>query len=395
VRFDRGKIAVEDARDGNPELRVSGPDAKWNLLLASVPPPHHQDVLMASNFGPEVTFEGDRTSRLFPFYPTLQRFFEIMREVRHGEAPDVQTVMSDVPRDADDIVGRYLYLTIDEVQYRVFYEEAGEGIPILCHHTGGADSRQYRHFLQDADFRRRFRMIAFDLPYHGRSLPPVGKAWWAEEYRLTLDFLRKFVVGFSRALSLDRPVFLGCSLGGYLAADLAYYDPQEFRAVIAMNTGVYAGRETVDEESLESWRHPRIYSDWKGAAMRGVMSPSSPEALRREIAWIYAQGAPPVFPGDINYAQVEHDLRGKLGEIDTARCAVYVLAGEYDPSTLSPKGSKGVADGIAGATYTVVPGVGHFIMSENPERFKEYITPVLDDIAAKGPAPECRSASKA
>ena len=32
---------------------------------------------------------------------------------------------------------------------------------------------------------RDFRVIAYDLPYHGKSLPPEGKAWWAEEYRLT------------------------------------------------------------------------------------------------------------------------------------------------------------------------------------------------------------------
>ena len=45
----------------------------------------------------------------------------------------------------DDIIGRYIYLTIDDIEYRVFYEEAGQGIPLLLGHTAGSDGRQYRH----------------------------------------------------------------------------------------------------------------------------------------------------------------------------------------------------------------------------------------------------------
>lgn len=29
----------------------------------------------------------------------------------------------------DPITGRYIYLTIDGIEYRVYYEEAGQGIP--------------------------------------------------------------------------------------------------------------------------------------------------------------------------------------------------------------------------------------------------------------------------
>ena len=65
---------------------------------------------------------------------------------------------------------------IDGVDYRIFFEEAGAGIPLLCLHTAGADSRQYRHLLNDRAVTNRYRVIAFDLPYHGRSNPPDG--WW-------------------------------------------------------------------------------------------------------------------------------------------------------------------------------------------------------------------------
>ncbi len=121
----------------------------------------------------------------------------------------------------DAAVGRYVYLTIDGTEYRVYFEDAGTGIPLLLQHTAGADGRQWRHLLEDAGVRRHFRMIAYDLPYHAKSVPPTGVEWWKQEYRLTRDFLMKVPVTLARELDLDRPVFMGCSIGGHLAADLA------------------------------------------------------------------------------------------------------------------------------------------------------------------------------
>ena len=79
----------------------------------------------------------------------------------------------------EPIVGRYLSVDIEGAAYRVHVEEAGQGVPLLCLHTAGADSRQYRHVLNDAAITERFRVIAFDLPYHGRSTPADG--WWLKK----------------------------------------------------------------------------------------------------------------------------------------------------------------------------------------------------------------------
>ncbi|MGH7896337.1 MAG: alpha/beta fold hydrolase, partial [Candidatus Binatia bacterium] len=69
-----------------------------------------------------------------------------------------------------EITGRYLYLTADGVEYRVYFEEAGRGIPMILQHTAGSDGRQWRHLLEDEEITARFRLIAHDLPYHGKSL---------------------------------------------------------------------------------------------------------------------------------------------------------------------------------------------------------------------------------
>ena len=46
--------------------------------------------------------------------------------------------------DFEPIVGRYLAVDIEGASHRVHVEEAGSGVPLLCLHTAGADSRQYR-----------------------------------------------------------------------------------------------------------------------------------------------------------------------------------------------------------------------------------------------------------
>ena len=65
----------------------------------------------------------------------------------------------------------YLYVTVEGTEYRVYIEQAGSGIPVLCQHTAGTDARQWRHLLEDEELTKDFRFIAWDLPYHGKSLP--------------------------------------------------------------------------------------------------------------------------------------------------------------------------------------------------------------------------------
>ncbi|MGE0822270.1 MAG: alpha/beta fold hydrolase [Candidatus Binatia bacterium] len=278
----------------------------------------------------------------------------------------------------DKVVGRYVYLTIDGVEYRVYFEESGSGIPILMQHTAGANGRQWRHFLVNEQLARHFHLIAYDLPYHGNSLPPTEKEWWKEEYKLTKDFLMKVPVTLSHALGLDQPVYMGSSIGGHLAVDLALYYPHEFRAVI----GLEAALATPGGYS-DAWYHPRVSNEFKASAMFGLMSPTSPEKFRRETSWVYSQGAPPVFKGDLYYYSVDHDLRQTADQIDTSKVAVYLLTGEYDWAS-PPEMSEELARRISGAKYQTMTGLGHFPMSEDPERCLTFLEPVLEEIRLKG-----------
>jgi pimeloyl-ACP methyl ester carboxylesterase len=274
----------------------------------------------------------------------------------------------------DSALGRYVYLNIDRVDYRIYFEETGRGIPVLLQHTAGADGRQWRHLLEDEVFQRDFRMIAYDLPYHGKSVPPVAVEWWREEYRLTKDFLMKFVLGLAHELGAEKPVFMGCSIGGNLATDLALHHSGEFRAIIGLEAAALTPGGYDDQ-----WSHPRVSNEYKASAMYGLTSPTSPDAYRRETTWVYSQGAPRVFKGDLYYYSIEHDLTDTAEQIDATHTPLYLLTGEYDWAS-TPEMSEQLARRIKGAAYTTMKGLGHFPMSEDPVRFREYIAPVLEEI---------------
>ena len=277
----------------------------------------------------------------------------------------------------DSAIGRYVRLSIDGVEYRVYFEEAGRGIPMLLQHTAGADGRQWRHLLENAEIARDFRMIAYDLPYHGKSVPPTDVEWWRVEYRLTKDFLMKFVLALSRELELEKPVYMGSSIGGHLATDLALHHPDAFRAIIGLEAAISTPGGYDDQ-----WSHPRVSNDYKASVMYGLMSPTSPEKYRRETAWIYSQGAPPVFKGDLYYYSVDHDLTQTADNIDASRTPLYLLTGEYDWAS-TPEMSQELARRAKGVNYRTMKGLGHFPMSEDPTRFMEYIGPVLREICSK------------
>ncbi len=71
------------------------------------------------------------------------------------------------------------------VRNHVHFEDPGEGRPLLCLHTAGADLRQYRRLLCDSESTKKWHVVAFDMPRHGHSLPCEG--WFEKGYLLTTD----------------------------------------------------------------------------------------------------------------------------------------------------------------------------------------------------------------
>lgn len=271
----------------------------------------------------------------------------------------------------EPIVGRYLAIRSGEADHRIFFEEAGQGIPLLCLHTAGADSRQYRHLLNDEAVTRRFRVIAFDMPYHGRSTPPAG--WWLKKYLLTTSDYLAVIRAVWQALGLDRPVVLGCSMGGAIVLKAAAEYQSELRGIVGLECSAYApGRYN------DFLHHPAIHgSEMTASYTYGLCAPQSPEENARENWWLYSQAGPGVYAGDVYFYSLDWDGREDMSRIDTRLCKVSLLTGEFDYSC-TPSMTRDVAAAIPGSRLTIMKGIGHFPMIENYPLFRDYLLVELE-----------------
>jgi pimeloyl-ACP methyl ester carboxylesterase len=276
----------------------------------------------------------------------------------------------------EPVTGRYAHLELGGKPHRIYFEEAGQGIPLLCLHTAGSDGRQYRAVLNDAAITRSYRVIVFDMPWHGKSSPPAG--WEKEDYRLTAAAYTDLIMTFVRELGLVRPVVMGCSIGGRIVLHLALEHARSLRALVGLQSAAY-----VERYYDAAWlNHAEVHGGQAcGAVAYGLMSPVSPDAHRWETVWHYMQGGPGIFTGDLFFFQGVGEVRDRLGAIDTSLCPLYMLTGEYDYSA-SPRDTEMAAARIRGAKVTIMKGLGHFPMSEDPEAFLGYLRPVLDEIRA-------------
>ena len=272
----------------------------------------------------------------------------------------------------EPIVGRYMHIDWQGKSHRVYVEEAGAGVPLLCLHTAGADTRQYRALMNDPGILTQFRVIAFDLPWHGKSSPPPG--WQDTTYRLTSQDYTDAILSVADAMELDQPIVMGCSIGGRIVLHLALEHPERFGAAIGLQSGAH-----VDPYYDLEWLHR---SDVHGGEVcagivSGLVGPQSPAAHRWETLWHYMQGGPGVFKGDLFFYTADGDIRDRVRHIDTRKCPLWLLTGEYDYSC-TPQDTEFLGNTIAGAQWQIMKGMGHFPMSEDPDTFLQDLRPVLE-----------------
>lgn len=271
----------------------------------------------------------------------------------------------------EPISGRYVTVDIQGEAHRIFFEEAGQGVPLICLHTAGADSRQWRHMLNDSDVTSKFRVLAFDLPYHGRSNPP--DQWWLRKYQLTAQLYADMIRAFWKGLDLDRPVIMGCSMGGAIVLKMAVDYQRELRGIVGLESAAYApGRYN------DFLHHPAVHGGELCASYTmGLCAPTTPETNRRENWWYYSQSGPGVYAGDVHFYSFDWDGREAIKTIDTSLCKVSLLTGEYDYSA-TPAMSEAVAAAIKGSRYSLMKGMGHFPMIEDWPGLKRYLMPELE-----------------
>ena len=272
----------------------------------------------------------------------------------------------------EPITGRYLNVQIAGRAQRIYVEEAGQGRPVLCLHTAGSDTRQWRHILNDAEITQTNRVITFDMPWHGKSLPPEG--FHDEEYLLTTETYMATVLAVIDGLGLNRPVLAGVSMGGRIALQLARHHGDRFAGFLAIEASDFQPAWY----DIDWFHRPDAHGGEMGAALVSTnISPHAPLAERWNTLWMFMSSGPGVFRGDLSFYTRDDSLVGNLGEIDTAKTPVHFIVGAYD-FTCTPDDARRTADAIPGATLAVMDEVGHFPMSEHPAAFRPFFVDGLD-----------------
>lgn len=372
VRVGVGAGAVRRTT-ASPAFTLHAPEAAWDLFFEQLPPPAYQNFFGMLMRVDGARVEGDQLA-FAQHVHIVRRVLEVARSVASGPGAEVEEPRhaqhGSEPASADGRTGSYVSVNTRAGSTSLYVEQAGRGRDLLLLHTAGADSRQYRHLMNDPRLSAEHRMVAFDLPGHGRSdaLPGVRPGG----QMLTTDEYVECIMGVVRTLGLNQPIVVGASMAGAICLELAYRHPDELGGVVACEAS-----DKIEGRQVPWARHPRVNEslfvpEW----VDGLMAPHSPKKYREEIWWGYSQGGYGTFFGDILFYSGEWDGRDRMSGIDTGRCPVAMLTGEYDYSC-TPAMSRATAGKIPGATFQVMHELGHFPHAENPPRFVEYLLPAL------------------
>lgn len=375
-----GAVAKAASSDTQPDITFSAPDHVWKSAFASaMPPPGFESLTMAMFQG--LTLSGDFIRAIAPWQSGWGRLYQLVREAVAG-APE-RKPFQDPFRDTDTAIGRYAYITAGGAEARIYYETAGTGpIPLMLQATAGADGRQYRHLLADPRMQERFTMYAYDLPFHGKSLPPIGVRWWEQPYLPTREYFIDWAVAIADNLELENPYFMGCSVGGQLALDLAAERGDRFGAFISLN-GWY-DMPPQQAFSNDVFRTPAVADSYAPALNFGATAPNAPEPNAHEVYFIYRSSFPGLYAGDNDYFAHYHDLKQNGHKIDAHAKPVYVVTGEYDPASNDAEhGGPAVAKYIPGAKFIQAKDLGHFAPSDDPIGFGDTIVEILDQVIAQ------------
>jgi pimeloyl-ACP methyl ester carboxylesterase len=367
-RFLDGRLVLDGASE-DAEIEIAADAAAWRELLRVPPPPTFHAFTALDIANPAFTVKGD-AQRIAQARPALERLFEVITRSPSAAA-------AAVPRDIGQIHGRYAQVRAAGTIYEIYWEEAGSGIPVLMLHTAGADGRQYADQLSDIGLSKQFRLIAADLPFHGRSMPP--RDWDGATYKLTAALYAAWCVAFIEQVIGGPAIILGGSMGAAMALHLAAHFPEHVLGVVAAEPPFRAkGRINPFQNTVSV--HGGLHNS---SFVRGLMSPESPEGDRRRASWIYSQGGPGIYPGDLAFYSLEFDGAVTAPLIDAARTPVALLCGSYDYSA-TPEDGRKLAALMPGSVLQIMPSLGHFPMCEHPDLFRSYLFSALQHLVDAG-----------
>jgi len=262
------------------------------------------------------------------------------------------------------------YATVDNG--RLYYEAAGSGAPVILLHGGNLDRRMWDE--QFATLRPHFRVIRYDARGFGRSSP-------ADQPFAAHDDLAALI----RELNLTRASLVGLSLGGRIAIDFALAHPEIVDRLVLAAPGISGGKWAADGDTL--WlvaaRAAAQRGDSVGVALAWLQSAYIASALKppeqaARLRQIVIDNAD-FWMGMVRHQDLEREANppaaGRLRELTAP---TLLLVGTADTPFILDV-AKAITQQAANVRRVDMPGIGHMINLEAPDRFNaevlKFLTP--------------------
>lgn len=255
------------------------------------------------------------------------------------------------------------YVSVDGT--RLYYDERGEGIPLLFIHGLGSSGRDWAE--QARRFAESYRVLRLDLRGHGRSQRPAGPYHISQFARDVAVFLRKREAAPAH--------IVGLSMGGMIALELGASAPDLVRSLVVVNS--------VADMRLHSWRDLWFYVSRRLAVqvlgMRRVgqllaqklfVKPEQ-EELRRKFRRRWAQNDREAYLWSVDAIR-RWSVEDRLGRI---RAETLVVAADEDYTPIATK-NRLVAQ-ISNAEIAVIEDTRHALPVEKPGAFETLVSDFL------------------
>jgi pimeloyl-ACP methyl ester carboxylesterase len=262
------------------------------------------------------------------------------------------------------------------------YETNGAGKPALVFVHGWSCDRSYwKNQLEP--FSRQFRIVTVDLAGHGES--GIGRKDW------TIASFGGDVAAVVKKLGLDRVILIGHSMGGDVIAEAARQLPTgRVTGMIWLDTykQLGAGRNPEQVSAFVS-RLRANFRDSTRAFVHGLVLPTFDPSLVEWVANDMSSAPPDIALAAIydsfNYSRVmPHTLQA-------LKLPVIAINPDNAPTDTASLRRYGV-------DVMIIPGVGHFVMMEDPARFNPILEAAIGRLARSpfrgAPAMSSRSSAR-
>ncbi len=264
------------------------------------------------------------------------------------------------------------YLDVGKI--RLYYEEMGEGLPLIMLHGGLLDRRMWDDQFQL--FSKQYRVIRYDVRNHGMSRAvPDTFTHYDDLYRVM------------EQLGIEKAVIMGLSLGGRIAVDFALEYPEKVSALVLAAPGLSG--YNFNSPELQEVNVPMQKAFQEGNLDMGIeyfqrgwtdgphREPSEVDStIRAKVRTMAVNSAEHWNPQSRVVEQVPPAV-DRLGEIQAPTLAV---VGELDMPDILDIVDR-IEKSVSGAKKVIVPGVAHMVNMEKPEEFNAIVLNFLGELS--------------